>query len=308
MPPRASTHHLSITPKPYKPSNLSIPVSPFSPRLPITPPVPPPKPTTAPLATTSTILPSHTRHHNQPLTPPTQPLHWLWQCHICHRCYRLGVTRRCLDDGHAFCSGSTVVKRSKTQRGKKVLRHKACQSEFDYQGWKVWGTWRRGGRQRAALGETDGAKKKDCWDSCDYPSECRWGRQFGVATPSPARAQLVLPSSSPAVLGDDEDVAMRDFEAGFALPVLEEEEEEEPAAGSWEETKLPSVEEVVESVQRRKRRSAGLTAPSPLASHPLSNTEEGGVVVVVDDEEDCAAAQALRRALDAFELDLGKKF
>ena len=25
----------------------------------------------------------------------------------------------------------------------KFLRHKACASEFDYQGWKVFGTWRR---------------------------------------------------------------------------------------------------------------------------------------------------------------------
>lgn len=24
---------------------------------------------------------------------------------------------------------------------------------------------------------------KDCWNRCDYPSECRWGKQFGVDTP-----------------------------------------------------------------------------------------------------------------------------
>lgn len=27
------------------------------------------------------------------------------------------------------------------------------------------------------------ARRKDCWDSCDYPAECRWGRQHGVLTP-----------------------------------------------------------------------------------------------------------------------------
>ena len=37
-----------------------------------------------------------------------------------------------------------------------------------------------------ASGSEKGAKvktKKDCWKTCDYPSECRWGRQFGVHTP-----------------------------------------------------------------------------------------------------------------------------
>jgi hypothetical protein len=24
---------------------------------------------------------------------------------------------------------------------------------------------------------------KDCWNACDYPSECRWGKRFGVHTP-----------------------------------------------------------------------------------------------------------------------------
>jgi hypothetical protein len=26
-------------------------------------------------------------------------------------------------------------------------------------------------------------EKKDCWNTCDYPSECRWGRRFGIHTP-----------------------------------------------------------------------------------------------------------------------------
>ncbi|KAF1963325.1 hypothetical protein CC80DRAFT_432790, partial [Byssothecium circinans] len=27
------------------------------------------------------------------------------------------------------------------------------------------------------------APVKDCWNSCDYPSECRWGKRFGVHSP-----------------------------------------------------------------------------------------------------------------------------
>jgi len=27
--------------------------------------------------------------------------------------------------------------------------------------------------------------KKDCWNICDYPSECRWGKKFGIHTPTP---------------------------------------------------------------------------------------------------------------------------
>ncbi|OCK91714.1 uncharacterized protein K441DRAFT_483120, partial [Cenococcum geophilum 1.58] len=86
---------LKVHPAPLKPSNLSIPSSPFSPRVPITPPL-------APLNSNSfvfsTSLPTTT-----PLAPPPSPLQWLWQCHQCHRKYPLGVTRRCLDDGHFFC-------------------------------------------------------------------------------------------------------------------------------------------------------------------------------------------------------------
>lgn len=36
-------------------------------------------------------------------------------------------------------------------------------------------------------GSAEGKKKmvqgKDCWNTCDYPSECRWGKRFGIHTP-----------------------------------------------------------------------------------------------------------------------------
>jgi hypothetical protein len=35
---------------------------------------------------------------------PPSPLAWTWRCHLCYTTYRLGTTRRCLLDGHYFCS------------------------------------------------------------------------------------------------------------------------------------------------------------------------------------------------------------
>lgn len=153
---------------------------------------------------------------------------WLWACHICHRQYNLSVTRRCLDDGHYFCAGTSVV-RSRKDGTKKLRRHKACASEFDYAGWKDWGVWKRNllilteqQRERNSpcdsvfedddsedeldeitstasvvspivAGASDHTSSwrsarspgpvKDCWNRCDYPSECRWGKQFSVDTP-----------------------------------------------------------------------------------------------------------------------------
>ena len=127
---------LTISPIPFRSSALAIPTSPFSPQLPLTPPSTPPRPIT--------LASPPTSDKPLPIPPPANPLNWLWQCHLCHRTYKLGVTRRCLDDGHRFCSGVTVVHKAGTnghRRGARVKRHKACASEFDYAGWKTWGDW-----------------------------------------------------------------------------------------------------------------------------------------------------------------------
>lgn len=39
-----------------------------------------------------------------PASQPPSPLTWTWRCHLCYTTYRLGTTRRCLLDGHYFCS------------------------------------------------------------------------------------------------------------------------------------------------------------------------------------------------------------
>jgi hypothetical protein len=41
---------------------------------------------------------------------------------------------------------------------------------------------------RPADKETEGRKKKDCWEACTYPSHCRWGKAVGIHTPSPSTA------------------------------------------------------------------------------------------------------------------------
>ncbi|KAL1597110.1 hypothetical protein SLS60_008692 [Paraconiothyrium brasiliense] len=180
---------LEIHPTPFKPSHLSIPPSPFSPRTPL------------PLST----LPQ--THYSRPLPAPDSryvppsPLKWLWQCHQCRRTYSLGVTRRCLEDGHAFCAGTTSVKTWRRPLRAVRKKHRACASEFDYAGWKTWGRWKRSGRKDSIYDEDSSSssdedmssdestttkssvQQKDCWNTCDYPSECRWGRRFGVHTP-----------------------------------------------------------------------------------------------------------------------------
>ena len=373
--------NLTIQPtKPFKSSRLALPPSPFSPLFPLSPPPPP----TQNSNTTST-----TRHPSASSLPPppSEPLNWLWQCHLCNRVYKLGTTRRCLEDGHYFCSGTTTVKRSRRGKnaGKKVLRHKACASEFDYAGWKAWGVWRRDVRGRmvvvdeegegssgeedvprplfSAVGgidegswlsglwgkkgkgkkDGDGSGAKDCWGTCDYPSECRWGKQYGVATPTlppppvPEKDTvrpktkfedilLTIPeieSVSETESEGDEDVTMQSPPLSPELP----ESLEEP-------TRKPSFDDLLESVKRRKRRSAGavVDVPSPLASHPHSPTtismaqamdlagssgehvedvagppttaSQSGEITV----DEAAGQTALQRAFDDFDLDFKKSF
>ncbi|KAK4548791.1 hypothetical protein LTR36_008564 [Oleoguttula mirabilis] len=341
--------NLTINPAPFRSSNLAIPPSPFSPKLPFTPPASPPK------RATSVERPK-TNLELSP--PPSEPLRWLWQCHICNRVYQLGVTRRCLDDGHLFCAGTTTVKRSR-KTNKRVMRHKACASEFDYQGWKAWGTWRRDVNEQtelayalAAADESDsesdflfplrvpvapregqwlsGAwpKKvaalkptKDCWGRCDYPSECRWGKQYGVQTPVRPTATVPsspptspLPAETPKTTFDDIlfDASDSDVSSAEQLNQLAQQTTGTPEIMD-EQTKKPSMDDLLESVKRRKRRSSG-QLPSPLGSHPPSPTssESPAAALTAEDEQSSAdpavvaSASYLQKAFDDFELDVRK--
>ena len=116
---------------------------------------------------------------------------WIWSCHRCHTRYSLGATRRCLQDGHYFCGGTTV-----DQITGKVKKHRACVSEFDYSGWEDFGTWKR-----ATNGKVIRPSRKHCQDECDFPSFCHWKEQhaieengLGVLDPSCLNEELDISS------------------------------------------------------------------------------------------------------------------
>lgn len=202
MPYHKLRNPLRISAAPFKPSFLSIPPSPFSPRTPLTP-----------------VLPNRQRDEktNQqsvvvypkpPIEAPTSPLSWMWKCHQCRHSYRLGVTRRCLEDGHHFCSGATAITTvQKSSSPRKSRKHRACASKFDYSGWKTVGRWRRGGPKCKAItctgSQADSQDKlprqQDCWNMCDYPSECRWGKRFGIHTPVETSFPSIEVTSMPSL-------------------------------------------------------------------------------------------------------------
>lgn len=323
---------LVISTPPFKPTFLSIPPSPFSPRLPVSPPPTPPDTYASPVAIRTKMTTS--------TPPPPEPLRWLWQCHICHNTYSLGVTRRCLEDGHFFCAGVTPIKKwRKPAKARKVKRHKPCASEFDYQGWKNWGTWRRHEQtlhqnsaiRSAATEEPDSpdfgsvtaireemlalSQKKDCWNKCDYPSECRWGRQIGVHTPKlvsefvePAVPQSPPPSQQPPSPGAGEHSPQQQATFDDILGAT--------ALASLKDSTDKFWSSLVASATRRKSTSL----PSPLALSPVME-EADSIELVVESpvsppdesqpptpQEDAAAAELLLKHMqvafkDAIESD-----
>jgi hypothetical protein len=369
---------LTITPTPYRSSHLTIPPTPFTPRLPISP-------SGRPQIKSSN---STTKIALSVPPPPQEPLKWLWQCHCCSRIYHLGTTRRCLDDGHYFCAGAPVTKRDRKTGLKVTRKSRACASEFDYQGWKSWGSWRRDVDEQRAVAEalqiedvhvatqpSDVVPRplfapavpqegrwfngtwtrkptvaeaaptpadfwtKDCWNTCDYPSECRWGKQFGQQQ---TRAQYCSqPSTSPTTAQSPPPASMVDepaahdlgkpsssFEGLSSMPTTIEEATEceatsptsaAAAAAVQQETttKKPTFDDLLESAKRRKRRSAG-PLPSPLASNPPSPVEQSfPELTPTSSSSNSASASAhasasgssthtLAKAFDDFELDVRK--
>lgn len=289
---------LTITAVPFKPSRLSIPPSPFSPRLPL----PPPSPPKAGLLVSA----GNKRELSSPSTPPpSPPLKWIWQCHICHRAYPLGTTRRCLDDGHYFCSGVTTVKTWRAsvnrRRSKRTKKHQACASEFDYSGWKAFGEWRRneGAIRNASFTDLVGFSTHDdsknkvarsCWDGCDFPSECRWGSHHGAQASSAASPILPSPEGgqeeedpltivgielAPTQLLQADSIKL---DTDFTPPttfddILDRHQEGELSPLSPKDLRDRFWDGILDSArQRRSRKSA--KAHSPLALHPVIEEDE----------------------------------
>lgn len=146
---------LTIEPIPFRSSNLAIPPSPFSPRSPLALALRQKKPRYAQRRDSGVSLPP----------PPINPMQWIWKCHQCRQSYPLGATRRCLEDGHRFCSGASIS-RSRRSGTRVHKRHKACSSEFDFVNWKTIGDWKR---VSLAPASPSFEGKKDCWRNCDYP-------------------------------------------------------------------------------------------------------------------------------------------
>ena len=135
---------------------------------------------------------------------PPYPSLTKWRCHVCGRKYAIGVTRRCLRDGHSLCfpvpvdssqlnskktqdqpkvgDGKIAVEEGRNEKAKAVIalrqRIKAryrllmksnrmsrgCTVEFDYDGWYADGAWKREGKSGLGM---------PCENGCDWPGECR---------------------------------------------------------------------------------------------------------------------------------------
>lgn len=105
-------------------------------------------------------------------SPPNPPLNWIWQCHLCRSRYPLSVTRRCLIDGHYYCSGVTTTTQRNVKRRK---ANRSCSSEFDYIGWQDWGRWTRKCKslKAYAASKENGPILQGC-EGCSFPSQCRY--------------------------------------------------------------------------------------------------------------------------------------
>lgn len=253
-------HHrtLAIHPAPFKSSYLSIPASPFSPCSPLTP---------APKPRKQARNFSLSEQDTSTLPVPSTPMKWVWTCHACARAYPLGATRRCLDDGHAFCAGTTVIKSWRTDGPRRrVKKHRACTSEFDYAGWKTWGRWRRSvsstmgnslGSKPARLIMLDKTKPKNCWTNCDYPSHCRWGKRVGIHTPTPTRTEFSVPGFDTPTLN----TAMAD------MPILADcfTAEDSTLCEHSADTDPGALGRALEASAKR-RKSIGTSPTSPLSA------------------------------------------
>jgi len=111
--------------------------------------------------------------------PPAKPLNWVWQCHQCRSRYQLSVTRRCLIDGHYYCSGDSSQNQRNNKRRRKA---QSCTSEFDYVGWQDWGQWRRKCTALRAYANGKAAPKMHGCEGCSFPSQCRYESRPPVET------------------------------------------------------------------------------------------------------------------------------
>lgn len=135
---------------------------------------------------------------------PAYPSPTRWRCHICRIKYVIGVTRRCLRDGHFLCFPVAVensqlcpkqiqdqpsvgdvkvaAEDGRNEKAKAVIAlrqmmkarsrslmkanriSRACAVKFDYEGWSAYGAWKRKGKSGIGM---------PCEKGCDWPGECK---------------------------------------------------------------------------------------------------------------------------------------
>ena len=130
------------------------------------------------------------------IPPPQHPMAWIWVCHLCHSRYALGVTRRCLVDGHYYCSGD-----SDKPSLRKKKKHRACSTEFDYAAWKEWGDW----RHKILRAIHDERAARGC-QLCDFPSQCRYAADAHPLGDAVAVIPAKGPVNEPQPKGEEVDI------------------------------------------------------------------------------------------------------
>ena len=94
-------------------------------------------------------------------------------------------------------------RRGDANSGKRYRRHRACQSEFDYDGWKEWGEWRRGvleerenevammlKRQKARMKKTGEKREKREASSLSKITTSSSSSYFSLTSHTPAKKHL----------------------------------------------------------------------------------------------------------------------
>lgn len=108
------------------------------------------------------------------------------------------------------------------------------------------------------MGGEGGGVGKDCWNRCDYPSECRWGKRVGIHTPSPSTPNFPPTSLSlepPSSTSPDPDLNLRRSQTGNG-------------------NNKDFFTTLLASAKRRK----SAHVPSPLAAPPSPSTDSDGDV------------------------------
>jgi hypothetical protein len=197
--------------------------------------------------------------------PPSQPLAWVWLCHLCRTRYPLGATRRCLLDGHFYCSGETDrpnLKKKKKKQG--------CSSEFDYIGWKAMEQWKRKARKSEKFAIA--CEPQGC-ENCEFPSQCRYAghnlpdtgsSSFKMTDVDLSRTSTFISSTPVKSLSRFYKNSVVTFESILAGPGIEASKPKQSRVTDYYKPDRKSQEDAREIIKSTERRSGGHNLLSPI--------------------------------------------